>query len=231
MAVTRDFETPEPSAQLQYTHAVLMGDIVSSESTPSVLRLHEVFNAAIDAANRDARAKLVSPLTITLGDEFQGLCANLSDGMQVLRVLRARMLLEEVECRFVLGVISLETPINYERAWNMMGPGLAASRERLADKRDANAYRFELPGQRATETLMEAVGAAITDVERNWTARQREIVLASAHATPAELVQRLDLSLPTLYKIRRAGRFELYEREWRALAAAASALDSTYGLT
>lgn len=229
--MNRDSEITGAAAPPRYTHVVLMGDLVSSERAASVTHLHEVFNAAINAANRDEQPKLVSPLTITLGDEFQGICANLSDGMHVLRLLSARMWLENVECRFVLGVIGLETPINHERAWNMMGPGLAASRERLADKRDANAYRFELPGQRGMETLMEAIGASITEIEHDWTARQREIILASADEMPADLIKKFSMSLPTFYKIRRAGRFDLYERQWRALMQAASALDDAYGLT
>ncbi|MDP3489662.1 MAG: SatD family protein [Phenylobacterium sp.] len=208
-----------------------MGDLVSSEDAASVVGLHGVFNSAIDAANRRASSAMASPLTITLGDEFQGLSASLRAGLDVLRDVQAHLLAEGVACRFVLGVARLETPINSARAWNMMGPGLAASRERLADKRDPNAYRFHLPGQPAVEILMEAVGAGLSEIEQDWTARQREVVLASAAESAAELAGRLNISLPTLYKIRRAGRFELYGRQWRALETMAAALDETYGLT
>lgn len=208
-----------------------MGDLVSSEHTPSVLHLHQIFNAVIDDTNREEQLKLVSPLTITLGDEFQGLCANLSDGMKILRKLRAKMLLKNVECRFVLGVIGLETPVNKNRAWNMMGPGLANSRKRLADKRDSNAYRFVLPDQSIVEILMESVGAAISDIESGWTDRQRDTILSSTHESVVKLAKRLEMSPATYYKVRRAGNFDLYEREWLALSASAEALDKVYGLT
>jgi hypothetical protein len=221
----------DTAALPRYTHAVVMGDLVSSETAPSASQLHQIFNAAIDDANREARLSLASPLTITLGDEFQGLCATLSDGLAVLRWLRARLLMQGVECRFVLGAIILETPINRERAWNMMGPGLAASRERLGDKRDGAAYRFVLPGEPVGQILMDAVGAAITDIEHNWTDRQRDVILSSADEPASKAAERLRMSPQTFYKIRRAGRYDLYERQWTALTASAAALDATYGLT
>jgi hypothetical protein len=213
-----------------YSHTIIMGDLVSSQSTPSVHRLHQVFNRVVDEVNDQEGAKFVSPLTITLGDEFQGVCSNLSDGLVIMRLLRAKMLLADVECRFVLGVIALETPVNHERAWNMMGKGLASTRKRLAEKRDINAYRFVLPDHPVVQGLMETVGAALSDIERTWTSRQRHIILSTASETISEIVERLGISTPTYYKIRRAGKFDLYEQEWHALTAAVEGLDREYGL-
>jgi len=51
--------------------------------------LHARFNAAIDWANRSGGAGVMSPLTITLGDEFQGVAATLQGGLQLIRGLRA----------------------------------------------------------------------------------------------------------------------------------------------
>ncbi len=212
------------------THVVVMGDLVSSEDAASVEALHGRFNAAIQWANDAHVAMIVSPLTVTLGDEFQGLCATLEGGLRVVRDLRARLLSKEVGCRFVLGAVRLETPVNAARAWNMMGPGLAGSRRRLADKRDANAYRFELRGEPELQGLLEAVGAGLTDIEGGWTARQREVVLALQGEAAAPLAARLGMSAQTLYKIRRAGQFDLYERQWAALQAMAARLDRALGL-
>jgi hypothetical protein len=213
----------------RFTHVALMGDLVDSEEAPSVQLLHEVFNAAIYAANRDQKPRVVSPLTITLGDEFQGLYATLSDALAALKLLRARLLLENAECRFALGLVRLETPLNTERAWNMMGPGLADTREKLSDKRDPNAYRFHIPENPAVEGLLEAVGACLSDIEHHWTERQRQVVLALRHVRPTDLALQYGLGVSTLYKIRRAGRFDLYERQWAALEGAARSLDEAFG--
>jgi hypothetical protein len=215
----------------QASHAVVMGDLMSSEDAASVETLHGSFNAAVQSANDAHQREIVSPLTITLGDEFQGLCATLEGGLRVVRDLRAHLLTAGLGCRFVVGAVLLETPVNRARAWNMMGPGLAGSRQRLADKRDANAYRFELRGEPELQALMEAVGASLTQIEDSWTDRQREVVLALRAEAAAPLAERLGMSVQTLYKIRRAGEFDLYERQWAALETMAGRLDRALGLT
>ena len=70
------------------TYAVVMGDLVASEAATSRRALHRVFNAAIDDVNAAQRATLVSPLTITLGDEFQGLADTLADAIRIARRVR-----------------------------------------------------------------------------------------------------------------------------------------------
>ena len=77
---------------------------------------------------------------------------------------------------------------------------------------------------------MEAVGAGLTQIEDSWTDRQREVVLALRGEAAAPLADRLRMSPQTLYKIRRAGRFDLYERQWAALEAMAARLDRALGL-
>lgn len=218
--------------QARFTHAVVMGDLVESETAASVPVLHAAFNAAVDAVNRRGAATLASPLTITLGDEFQGLARSLSQGLTVVRDLRRTLRAENVACRFVLGLVELKTPLNAEKAWNMMGPGLARARERLADKRDANAFRFSLPADAVTETLLDAIGAAITGVEARWTERQFTIVAESLAATVPDAAQaaRLGIKPRTLYKIRRAAELDLYKREWTAVETALADLDQRYGL-
>ena len=212
-------------------YAAVMGDLIASEAAASVSRLHQTFNGAIARANAAPENGVLSPLTVTLGDEFQGICANLSQGARLVRRLRADLLAEGVECRFVLGLVRIETPLNRERAWNMMGPGLAAAREKLSDKRDPNAYRFHLPGALAVEQLLEAVGAGLSAIEAGWTDRQREIALAAATGDVATNAERFGVSPKTIYKIRQAAQYDLYTRQWAAVDAAVRSLDAAYGLS
>ena len=55
-------------------------DLVASTAHPDQRQLHRDFNRAIEAANARYADRLVSPLTITLGDEFQGLATSLRAG-------------------------------------------------------------------------------------------------------------------------------------------------------
>jgi hypothetical protein len=207
-----------------------MGDIVQSRATASIHGLYRTFNEAVGAANKNNKSILTSPLTITLGDEFQGLCASLSAGLKIIRQLRYVLLHKSIECRFALGVATLETPINAEKAWNMMGPGLAETRKTLGDKRNPNAYRFFLPDEHLIERLMNAIGCSMTNIEQDWTARQLEIVTASLshHGSDTDLAEGFKITPRTLYKIRNAGQQHLYESQWQAVEQAAAELDQRY---
>ena len=209
-----------------------MGDLVRSEAAPSTPRLHALFNEAVRAVNRRRRSALASPLTITLGDEFQGLAKTLEAGLSVIRTVRTRLREEDMQSRFVLGLIALEPPLNPKKAWNMMGPGLSDAREKLADKRHPSVYRFSLPRDPVLETLLDAVGYAVSEVEAGWTERQREIVAASLASTErnVDLAESLGITERTLYKIRNAARLDFYKEQWSAIEVAVSDLDQRYGL-
>ncbi|MCV0429030.1 MAG: SatD family protein, partial [Roseibium sp.] len=67
--------------------SVLMGDVIGSEQMERS-RLHARFNSAVQAINTEYGSLLLSPLTITLGDEFQGLLPGSAEAFQIANVLR-----------------------------------------------------------------------------------------------------------------------------------------------
>jgi hypothetical protein len=210
---------------------VLMGDLVASEAARSIPTLYTAFNEVVDQTNRTHRRHLVSPLTITLGDEFQGFLTSLPVGLMLMRDLRLTLLERGVPCRFVLGTATLETPLNRKRAWNMMGQGLGRARDRLNDKRHPSVYRFSLPETPVVESLAAALGWAITDIESGWTNRQFEIVRRSLGQPGSDLDLAADLQLSPrgLYKTRASAKYDLYKGLWRALSGAFDAADEQAG--
>lgn len=208
-----------------------MGDLVRSEAATSPVELHQAFNAAVSEANVRFADRLASPLTITLGDEFQGLTRTLAHGAAVMQWVRWSLLLQNVRCRFVVGEIDLATPLNVEKAWNMMGPGLAKAREKLERKKDPNAYRFSLPSAGALEVLTEGVGSALTDIESEWTERQASVVIGTLKdgAGVNELARRFGITEGVVYKHRRAAKLDLYGGLWSTLQRALSMVDSEKG--
>lgn len=209
--------------------AVVMGDIVASEAAPSAIALHKAFNKAIVATNK--RYQPVSPLTITLGDEFQGLVTTLASAWDIVSSLGLRLLQDNVRCRFVVGAVRLETPMNPERAWNMMGAGFAEARDRLNQKRADNAYGFSLPEDELVGSLLDAVGDSLTLIEREWTATQLHYYAASRGAkTNAKVAAALGVSERGLYKVLRAARADFHSRQLAVVTGALKAMDQRYGL-
>jgi hypothetical protein len=205
---------------------VLMGDLVNSEHNGATTLLHERFNAVIRHQNARHRDAIASPLTITLGDEFQGLITSFAAAIEIARDIRFDLLEDAIDCRFAIGAIRLETPLNTERAWNMMGPGLAETRERLNEKRPSTYYGFTLPDHPILEVMLEASGASLTAIERGWTETQRgDIRALLSGRSPAEIARSRNVSVHTVYKVRNSGDFDLYRIHWDAIRQALAFMD------
>lgn len=210
--------------------AVLMGDLVDSERKASA-ELHSRFNDVVRRHNAESSRILASPLTITLGDEFQGLAKSLVSAARLAREIRYDLMEYSIDCRFAVGVVELHTPLNTETAWNMMGPGLASTRGKINDKRSSNRYRFDVLGQPLLETMLEACGSTLTVIEESWTDTQRiDIQALLRGATPNEIAQRRKVSVHNIYKVRTSGNFELYMTQWHAINEALANLDELFSM-
>lgn len=213
---------------------VLMGDLVASRQAASASELHRHFNTIVERMNRVHGDLLVSPLTITLGDEFQGRCRNLRDAFRIAAEMRLRFLREEVRCRFVVGWVRVETPINRQKAWNMMGPGFAEAREMLLDdsnsdhRHEDSAYRFSLLDQPIIERLLNALGGALTIFEEDWTSRQCELAthrLLETAQSVADMAKLYEVSERSIYNVLKAARLGDIENIRDAIEETLSDLD------
>jgi hypothetical protein len=211
--------------------AVVMGDIIDSERQRPGNDLSRDFNNSVRAANRKYRAAVVSPLTITLGDEFQGLAKRMTKGFEIITKLRSDLQELGVRCRFVLGAVRLDTKINTEKAWNMMGDGLAQARERLNDKRDPNVYRFSIYDDPFRQQLFDAIGLSLTKIEDGWTPTQRRYVrLQKELGNVGDAAAKLGVSARAVYKVLEAANWAYYQHQENAISSALSGLDEEYGM-
>lgn len=211
----------------------VMGDLVASEKTGSRAQLHREFNNAVSAVNTQFSQYLASPLTITLGDEFQGLAGAAADAFRIILSLRLRLLRVGVRCRFVIGPVELATPLNRERAWNMMGEGLAEARERLEDKKDGNAYRFSFYQDIPLSRLLEAVGQSLTRIEDGWTETQGRYVFAHIldDADVTEIAELHGVTERAVYKVLTAAGLSFYQDQIEAVLGFLSDRDTALAVT
>lgn len=201
-----------------------MGDVIGSEAMDRV-RLHAVFNEETDRANGVFAHYLLSPLTITLGDEFQGLVRRSAEAFRIANRMRLDLLGKEVACRFVIGQADIKTPLNRKEAWNMLGTGLASARERLNDKREQGAYRFSLLPERhdektaALQDLLDALGATLGAMEAGWSRVQLEtIALWLRYDGDADKVAKSrQISKRAVYYALEAADWEAYVKRREAL--------------
>lgn len=193
---------------------ILMSDIVDSSQFQDVKSLHLIFNETIQSANQIYKKKIISPLTITLGDEFQGLVDNIITSFDIALFIRWRLLQKGISTRFVIGEGKVETEINHQNAWNMMSTSLTECRKILNRKNDKSFYRFYLESDRSFESILNVIGENLTFIEEKWTPTQQKYVMEvffNNEKPKAEIANELGISRNTLYKSLRSANFDLYE--------------------
>jgi hypothetical protein len=91
---------------------------------------------------------ILSPYTVTLGDEFQGVAKSLAAALKSILHMEDTVLERSLgfRIRYVLHQGIIETRLNRRVAHGMLGPGLTRARALLEDKRRGQArFRFDLP--------------------------------------------------------------------------------------
>jgi SatD family (SatD) len=125
-------------------HYIVMADIIRSRSYNGSDLMDE-FMRIVEECNAAYAGAIMSPYTITLGDEFQGVADSLKSAVDSILYLEDRLLTVHPAfmLRYVIVYGGIDTPINPQIAHGMTGPGLVSARELLTKKRRARR-RFQL---------------------------------------------------------------------------------------
>ena len=117
-------------------HYILMGDVIGS-SKYDAQKLRREFMDLISSCNKNLNPVIISPYTVTLGDEFQGIAASLHAMIESIFFLEESVLHKKLafKIRYVAVQGDIDTPVNRLKAHTMMGSGLTKAREILTDKR------------------------------------------------------------------------------------------------
>lgn len=155
---------------------ILMGDIIKSRGKDQILVQIE-FAKLISACNAEFASSLKSKLTITLGDEFQGVLAEESAFPSILAWLEENKwrLKVPIEMRYSLGFGEISTPINPEIAHGMLGSGLTQTREALNNLK-SKAERVVMIGKIENIELKQLVTDLYLSQIGTWKWKDRELL-------------------------------------------------------
>lgn len=188
----------------QYT--ILMADIIKSSQQDQKALMRE-FKHIISATNSSMRDSFLSPMTITLGDEFQSLPHSLSAAIGAIFKIEEEIVNQKMsfKLRYVIVEGKIETPINRAIAHEMLGPGLTKARELLGlIKKKSGTPRFHVAHADAgvSEALNNAflVLQAIVDgwrLEKDYNLVSKfleyldyKVVAAKTHKTRSQIWKR-----------------------------------------
>lgn len=103
------------------------------------------FKDVVSLINKEKNKNLISPLTITLGDEFQGLTNTMENGIKTIFEIEEIILDKQydLKLRYVLLYGQIDTEINNNIAYEMLGEGLTNARKDLNSLKN-NDSRFQI---------------------------------------------------------------------------------------
>ncbi len=137
---------------------ILMADVIDSAGFEENI-LQQNLKKAVAFINKKFTKNILSPLSITLGDEFQGVIKNLSKGIEILFELEEYIITQKLgfSLRYVFLYGKISTPLNPEIAYGMLGEGLSVARKTLENlKKTENRFFIHSPKLKQAEAINEA---------------------------------------------------------------------------
>ena len=190
------------------TYIVVIGDIIESKDLKPALRkqtqnqLEEVFNQL----NRQSK-QLLSPYTITLGDEFQAVYRSADQLFHDIWAFTAQI--HPVRVRVAISVGDITTEINREQSLGMDGPAFHAARDQI-DKMKADDILLSLTTEaKSFDRLVNSSFQILAGNLQTWNKNRFTILKKRYENIEVKKIARdLDLSEVAVYKNIHAGTLD-----------------------
>ena len=168
---------------------ILMGDIIGS-SEYEARPLRGEFLQLTASCNKTLKEGILSPYTVTLGDEFQGVARSLPAAIEAIFYMEEtafrRGLLFKI--RYVTVHGQIDTPVNRLKAYNMMGAGLTKAREILTDKgRGDRRFHFD-PADTYIMNQLNRLFVVVDGLNDRWDVADALLILDMLYNTNNEEV-------------------------------------------
>jgi hypothetical protein len=173
-------------------YLILIGDIVESKKIPQRKKFQTEFQKLIQNINAEHRDKIVSPLTITLGDEFQGLLKDPKDLFVIIHHIQSSF--QRITFRFALSVGNISTNINRETAIGMDGSGFHDARAAM-DQNKKGSQHFSYFGPQPESVLINNMLRWIDQTTVKWKKEKwKTLLLNQLGKSQKEIEQQIKIS-------------------------------------
>jgi SatD family (SatD) len=200
---------------------VAIGDVVGSRESPDRMALQAALVAAVAAVNREARTRapeaLLSPYTVTLGDEVQCVYGDPAGAALDVIAFKGKMLPHQL--RFCLGVGELTTKINQREAIGMDGPAFHVARDGIEELKRDRSTSLAVKAQPGIDVELEDCMLKLIDTSvEGWRAARFDIFRSThRHVAVKDMARELGLSPVAVYKNLSDGRVALHLRAAEAV--------------
>ncbi len=187
-------------------YLVLIGDIKDSKKIKDRQALQERLAATFRALNRN-HPSLLSPFTITLGDEFQAVYQQADELFRDIFAIEAAIAPQKV--RFSLGIGAIRTALNRRQAIGMDGPAFHQARRGIEQLKQTSLL-FTIAGENIPHlNLANRSLYLLSHLLQGWSANRFRILSALLREKSVkEIARDLDISSVAVYKNMKAGALE-----------------------
>lgn len=159
-------------------YIALIGDIIESKKIQDRAQVQQQLLRLMKELNWQYQDYLISPFTVTTGDEFQALFSPNSYMFQIIDQLSVAF--SPYEIRFGIGVGDMITEINKEQSIGSDGPAYWLAREAINHIHDKNDYGINhisvfLANEEVSWTV-NAMLAACSFIQSKWTEVQYDVL-------------------------------------------------------
>ena len=201
-------------------YIALIGDLIGSKQLKNRKQAQKDLQDMMAVLNQDY---LVSPFTITTGDEFQAL---LRPNPEVMRLIDQIALGFPHPIRFGLGLGEIVTDINREQSIGSDGPAYWKARaaiEAIHEKNDYGSSRIAVSlGDDELSQAVNTVLAAASFIQSKWNTSQREVLermlteyIYDENFSHGEIAELLQISPSALSKRLKSSGLKVYLRNRR----------------
>lgn len=158
---------------------ILMADIQDSGSKNSI-NIMDFFRQIVDEINAVFKKNIESPLTITLGDEFQGVVKNVPNAISIIYYIEELIVKNNIDfkLRYVINEGKIDTEINPIRSYEMLGKGLTDARNQLNElKKTKSRFFISLNSQPKNIVLNESF-LVFQNIIDDWNIKKDQEILA-----------------------------------------------------
>ena len=185
----------------------LIGDIVKSREINDRNKFQKKFENQLQKLNTE-NPRLLSPYTLTLGDEFQAVYGK-ADGL-FNNIWQLMIALYPQKVRFALGIGELTTPINPERAIGMDGPAFHYARSGISELKKTS-YLIKINSEAIPHlNLLNNTLYLISRISDNWSLNRFQVMSGLMNGwSRNKIAQSLDISTVAVYKNIKAGSLDV----------------------
>ena len=186
----------------------VIGDVIGSRGLKGRGLFQERFQKTLDKINHSKNPSMISPCTITLGDEFQAVYQDA--GPLFLDFMTILDGLYPAKVRFSVGIGPLETPINSQQALGMDGPAFHVARAAFDSDFKKSERLFHLGHhQKAAPAWINSGLALVSHEMKTWKRNRFQVFLKLlAGLEPKSIAEQLEITPTAVYKNLHAGALD-----------------------